>query len=124
VARKFAPLDTVVLRRDMPEHGLRAGDLGALVEIHGEHGLEAEFGGFEIVAYVPTGQFETHRGHGVETDFRTKLGIDLNQWGLVDTAGSAGSWRIAAHLAGSGPTEPGCVHSCQDRHRATGGPAP
>jgi hypothetical protein len=40
---KFAQLDTVVLRRDVPEHGLRAGDLGAVVEIYGEHGLEVEF---------------------------------------------------------------------------------
>lgn len=40
---KFAPLDTVVLRRDMPEHGLRAGDLGAVVEIYGERGLGVEF---------------------------------------------------------------------------------
>jgi len=40
---KFAKLDPVVLRHDVPEHGLRAGDLGAVVEIHGEHGLEVEF---------------------------------------------------------------------------------
>jgi hypothetical protein len=40
---KFAQLDTVVLNRDMPEHGLRAGDLGAVVEVYGEHGLEVEF---------------------------------------------------------------------------------
>jgi len=40
---KFAELDTVVLRRDMPEHGLRAGDLGAVVEVYGQDGLEVEF---------------------------------------------------------------------------------
>jgi hypothetical protein len=40
---KFTQLDTVVLRRDMPEHGLRAGDLGAVVEIYGKDGLEVEF---------------------------------------------------------------------------------
>ena len=40
---KFAQLDTVVLRRDMPEHGLRAGDLGAVVEVYGQDGLEDEF---------------------------------------------------------------------------------
>lgn len=40
---KFAELDPVVLRRDVPERGLRAGDLGAVVEIYGEHGLEVEF---------------------------------------------------------------------------------
>jgi hypothetical protein len=40
---KFAQLDTVVLRRDMPEHGLRAGDLGGVVELCGNDGLEVEF---------------------------------------------------------------------------------
>ena len=32
---KFALLDTVVLNRDVPEHGLRAGDLGAVAELYG-----------------------------------------------------------------------------------------
>ncbi len=27
-------LDTIVLERDLPEHGLRQGDLGAIVEIY------------------------------------------------------------------------------------------
>ena len=40
---KFAPLDTVVLSRDIPEHGLRAGDVGAVVELHGDDALEVEF---------------------------------------------------------------------------------
>jgi len=31
---KFALLDTVVLNRDLPEEGLRAGDLGAAVELY------------------------------------------------------------------------------------------
>ncbi len=40
---KFAVLDTVVLNRDLPEHGLRAGDLGAVVEILRADGVEVEF---------------------------------------------------------------------------------
>jgi hypothetical protein len=40
---KFAQLDAVVLRRDVPEHGLRAGDLGTVVEMYGEHRLDVEF---------------------------------------------------------------------------------
>jgi uncharacterized protein DUF4926 len=28
--------DTVVLDRDLPEHGLRSGDLGAVVQVHEE----------------------------------------------------------------------------------------
>jgi hypothetical protein len=40
---KFALLDTVVLKRDLPEHGLRAGDLGAVVELYEADGVEVEF---------------------------------------------------------------------------------
>jgi hypothetical protein len=36
-------LDTVVLARDLQEHSLRAGDLGAVVEIYEPDGLEVEF---------------------------------------------------------------------------------
>ncbi len=39
----FRELDTVVLNRDMPELGLRAGDLGAVVHVHEPDGLEVEF---------------------------------------------------------------------------------
>ncbi len=36
-------LDTVVLNRDVPEHALRRGDLGAVVEVYEPTGLEVEF---------------------------------------------------------------------------------
>lgn len=36
-------LDTVVLDRDLPQHGLRKGDLGAVVEVYEDDGLEVEF---------------------------------------------------------------------------------
>lgn len=36
-------LETVVLKRDLPEYGLRAGDLGAVVELYEPEGLEVEF---------------------------------------------------------------------------------
>jgi hypothetical protein len=39
----FTALDTVVLVRDLQEHGLKAGDLGAVVEIHPPDALEVEF---------------------------------------------------------------------------------
>ncbi len=35
--------DTVVLDRDLPEHGLQRGDLGAVVNVHSPDGLEVEF---------------------------------------------------------------------------------
>ena len=39
----FNLLDTVVSDRDIPEYGLRRGDLGAVVDIHAPDGLEVEF---------------------------------------------------------------------------------
>jgi hypothetical protein len=31
----YCALDTIVLNRDLPDHGLRRGDLGAVVEVYG-----------------------------------------------------------------------------------------
>jgi hypothetical protein len=39
----FHELETVVLARDLPEVGLRAGDLGAVVQIYGTDAVEVEF---------------------------------------------------------------------------------
>jgi len=39
----YQVLDTIVLERDMPDHGLRMGDLGAVVEVYEAEGLEVEF---------------------------------------------------------------------------------
>ena len=39
----FNHLDTVVLTRDIPEAGLRRGDLGAIVEVYGLNAFEVEF---------------------------------------------------------------------------------
>ena len=39
----FKLLDTVVLKRDLPEAGLRAGDLDAIVEVHDADHFEVEF---------------------------------------------------------------------------------
>ena len=36
-------LDTVVLRKDLPEHSLKAGDIAAVVEVYAPDGLEVEF---------------------------------------------------------------------------------
>ena len=40
---KFKLLETVVLTRDLPEHGLKKGDLGAIVQLYEPDGLEVEF---------------------------------------------------------------------------------
>jgi hypothetical protein len=40
---KFKSLDPVVLNKDMPEFGLKQGDLGAVVEVYEPDGLEVEF---------------------------------------------------------------------------------
>ena len=36
-------LDTVVLKRDLPERHLKKGDLGAVVEVYEPDGIEVEF---------------------------------------------------------------------------------
>ena len=40
---KFANLECVVLTHDIPESGLRSGDIGTVVEVYPEGGLEVEF---------------------------------------------------------------------------------
>ena len=40
---KIELLDSVVLTKDMPDQGLRSGDVGAVVEKYGSTGLEVEF---------------------------------------------------------------------------------
>jgi len=40
---QYKLLDTVVLNTDLPEHGLRRGDLGAVVQVYPPSGLEVEF---------------------------------------------------------------------------------
>ena len=40
---KYKLLDTVVLMSDLPERGLRRGDLGAVVELYEADGIEVEF---------------------------------------------------------------------------------
>ena len=40
---KFDKLEIVVLKLDIPEHGLRIGDIGTVVEIYPSGGLEVEF---------------------------------------------------------------------------------
>jgi hypothetical protein len=39
----FRELDTVVLVRNLPEPGLRIGDLGAVVLVYGDEAVEIEF---------------------------------------------------------------------------------
>jgi hypothetical protein len=39
----YQTLDTVVLTKDLPEEGLRSGDLGAVVQVYEPDGLEVEF---------------------------------------------------------------------------------
>jgi len=40
---KFEKLECVVLAHDIIEHGLRAGDLGTVVMVYPENGIEVEF---------------------------------------------------------------------------------
>ena len=40
---KINILDTVVLEKNLPKHGLKKGDVGAVVEIYKPDGVEVEF---------------------------------------------------------------------------------
>jgi hypothetical protein len=43
MTRFFHELDSVVLMRDLPDAGLRVGDLGAVVHVHTPNAFEVEF---------------------------------------------------------------------------------
>ena len=55
---QFRELDTVVLIRDLPDGSLRAGDLGAVVQILDEDKVEVEFitasGRTEVLRTLPS----------------------------------------------------------------------
>lgn len=39
----ISELDTVVLKADLPHHGLKKGDVGAVVEVYAPDAFEVEF---------------------------------------------------------------------------------
>ncbi|HXG37688.1 MAG TPA: DUF4926 domain-containing protein [Bacteroidota bacterium] len=39
----FKELETVVLTKDIPQHGLKEGDIGTIVHLHPKGGYEVEF---------------------------------------------------------------------------------
>jgi hypothetical protein len=39
----FREFDTVVMKADMPSHGLKSGDVGAVVQVHSADAIEVEF---------------------------------------------------------------------------------
>ena len=58
---RYRVLDTIVLERDLPERGLRRGDLGAVVEVYEPDGLEVEF----VTASGRTAALVTLNAHDV-----------------------------------------------------------
>ncbi|HHJ38052.1 MAG: hypothetical protein AXA67_02770 [Methylothermaceae bacteria B42] len=59
---KLSVLDTVVLNKDIPENGLKAGDVGVVVEIYEPEGIEVEFvtGSGETQALVTLKKDDVH----------------------------------------------------------------
>jgi hypothetical protein len=57
---RLKELDTVVLTRDLPDHGLKTGDLGAVVHVNSPASIEVEFvtatGGTQAVVTLDTDQ--------------------------------------------------------------------
>ncbi len=39
----YKEFDTVVMRADLPSHGLRSGDVGAVVQVYSADAIEVEF---------------------------------------------------------------------------------
>ena len=62
---RFHELDTVVLLRDLPEAGLRIGDLGAVVQAYGNEAVEVEFvtasGRTQALLTLPVGDIRSVR---------------------------------------------------------------
>ena len=69
IVMKYELLDTVVLARDLPDYRLKAGDLGAIVELYGADAFEVEF----VTASGRTGALVTLKAEDVrpiaDTDF-------------------------------------------------------
>jgi len=66
---KHELLDTVVLARDIPAHGLLAGDLGAIVEVYGSDAFEVEF----VTASGRTGALVTLQAEDIRSIEDTDL---------------------------------------------------
>ena len=66
---KYQSLETVVLLRDLPDRGLCAGDLGAIVEVYEPDGLEVEF----VTASGRTGALVTLKADDVRAIADTDL---------------------------------------------------
>jgi hypothetical protein len=66
---KYELLDTVVLARDLPDHSLRAGDLGTVVELYGADAFEVEF----VTASGRTGALTTLKSEDVRPVADTDL---------------------------------------------------
>ncbi len=63
---KYKTLDAVVLNQDLPQHELRARDLGRIVEIYEPDGLDVEFvtasGRTEALVTLSEGEVRPVRG--------------------------------------------------------------
>ena len=63
-------LETIVLNRDIPKHGLQAGDIGAIVHLYEKGNFQAEFVSGEGDTVALTCQLL--RGVGPEADDRRR----------------------------------------------------
>jgi Domain of unknown function (DUF4926) len=72
------PLDVVVLTHDVPAHGLRRGDLGAVVEVYGSDAIAVEF----VAASGRTQALVTLQPHDIRA-------VEDNDLVAVRPAGSA-----------------------------------
>jgi hypothetical protein len=73
------PYEEVILVRDVPEHGLRTGDIGTVVHVYPKGGIEVEF----FTAAGKTRAVVTLR----ETDVRTATDNDVVAVRSLDATG-------------------------------------
>jgi hypothetical protein len=95
---------TVVLARDVHEHGLREGDLGAVVEVYEPDGLEVEF----VTASGRTAALLTLNNRGRPPGPRRRPGVcqDVPPLGLRSTDNNA--FHLTAALASARPPAGEC----------------
>ena len=82
---RYRALDTIVVDRDLPEYGLRRGDLGAVVEVYEPDGLEVEF----VTASGRTAALVTLNAHDVRPVAEDDLvAVRTCRYGIQSSGGS------------------------------------
>jgi hypothetical protein len=87
MTRGFQELDTVVLLHDLPEAGLRSGDLGAVVQVYGDEAVEVEFvtaaGRTQALLTLPVGDVRPVRDNDLMAVPRSVASLPERDWKIL-----------------------------------------